>query len=250
MLTDFLKLIQDTAVKAAGASVVQVPGEGRTAYLVHGNSVDAVVVPPPDRNHRLLSIASLMELAGGHAEGAVFHSDEKVVLVLDQEDRREFATVTLAKSAPFATLQKIAACATGGTAFNQQALVRLLRHDLRNAGVEHVLAAVRRIEFKRTGSGKGEVQHGRESMGRAVESEVQGVGDIPEFFNATVPVYTTPGADFHKTVFCTLEIDAPNERFVILPDADSLAAAINEAQADLHAALDGELEIPVYFGQP
>lgn len=250
MLTDFLKLIQDTAVKAAGATVVKVPGDDRIAYLVNDGKVTHLDLPPPNRNHQLLSVPALVALASEHAEGAVFHNDEKVVLVLDSGDRREFATVKLEKSSAFSRLQQMAAGDSGGRAFTQPQLVRLLRHDLRNAGVDHVLASIRRVEFKRNGSGKGEVQHGRESMGRSVEAAVQGVGDIPEFFNATVPVYLTPGADFHKTVYCTLEIDSANERFVILPDADSLAAAINAAQADLQEALDGELEHPVYFGAP
>jgi hypothetical protein len=251
MLTEFLKLIQDTAVKAAGAHIIKVDDPRNVHYAAQDGGVNAIDVPPPDRNHSLQSVDSLLELAHANPEGAVWHNEMQVIVVLDQGDRREFATLRLLKSSPFAILEKIAAGDTGGKAFTQQALVRLLRHDLRNAGVEHVLSVVRRIDFKRTGATKGTVEHGRESMGRSVEMEVQGASDIPEFFQATIPVYRTPGAVFHKTVYCTLEIDLASERFVVLPDADSLAEAVHDSQSDLHEALTDELAaIPVYYGSP
>lgn len=248
MLADFLKLIQDTAVKAQAATILKTSVDARGGWIVQNGALTPVPIPPPLRDHNVSSVASLVEFCEAFAgTGSVWHDERQVIVVVDNEDRRDVATLPLAKSAPFTRLE---ALAKAKAAITQRDVIRLLRHDLRNAGVENVLSAMKRLDFKRTNDGKSHIEHGRESLGRSVEAAVNSAEAIPEFFLATVPVYTTPGADFHKTIYCTLEIDVATERFVVLPDEDSVVKAIQDAQADLHESLVESLGIPVYYGQP
>lgn len=247
MLAEFIGAIRDLSVKAAGASVVKVAEHDRTAYLVHDGKAEMVAVPPPLRNHSLFSVDSLCEFAQT-AHGSVWHDESNVVVMLDDADRREWATLPLVKSAPFLVLENLS---RSTKTFTQKELVRLLRHDLRNAGVENVLAAVKRLEWKRTNDGRSSVEHGRESLGRSVEAAVNNAESIPEFLVATIPVYSTPGADGRFAVYCTLEIDLQNERFALLPDLDSLADAVHGAQESLHEHLVEILgDTLVFYGRP
>lgn len=249
MLTEFLKLIQDTAVKASGATVVKVADHARRGYVVANGELKEVDVPPPLRDHGLRSVESLVAFAERFSEKAViWHNEQQVSVVVDDVDRRDVATLPLVKSQAFVCL---AALAEAKRPINQRAFIRILRTDLRNAGAEHVLSAVKRLEFKRTSDGRSNVEHGKESLGRSVEAAVNSAELIPESFTATIPVYTTPGADFHKQITCIVEIDAQNEQFVLLPDADDLAQAVHSAQSDLQERIGGELSsTPVYYGAP
>lgn len=251
MLSEFLKLLQDTAVKASGAQVVRLNDKQRNAYLVCNGDAKEVAIYPDPTNHSLLSVSSLIELAQTkEKEGAasqVWHSPDRVTLVIDTPDPRDVAVLTLEQSAAFKKLS----CLVKAIPMTQRDLIRLLRHDFRNCGVEFVLSAVKRLDFKRSNDGRSHIEHGKESLGRSVEAQVNSAEAIPEFFNVTIPVYSTRGADFHKTVYCTLEIDPQNERFLVLPDEDSLKGAINDVQEELHELLESELgDIPVYFGNP
>lgn len=249
MLTEFLKLIQETAVKAAGAQVLRTAVDSREAFVVNNGELTPILIPPPLRNHALGSVGALCEFAETFAaKGSVWHDEEQIVVVLDNDDRRDVATLDLEKSAPFVRLEFLA---DKRPALTQRDLIRLLRHELRSAGAEHVLSSVKRLDFKRSNDGRSNLEHGKESLGRSVEMAVNSAEAIPEFFLSTVSVYTTPGAEYQKTIYATLEIDVQNERFVVLPDDDSITDAIHDVQHDLHGALVEALgDIPVYYGRP
>lgn len=252
MLADFLKLIQDTAVKATDATILKPTEDARGGWIIQNGEATPIPIPPPLRHHAICSITSLVEFAENFAtKGSVWHDERQIIVLLDNEDRRDFARLPLTKSATFAKLESIV---KQKNPLTQRDMVRLFRHDLRQAGCEHVLSAVKRLDFKRTNDGRSEVGHGKESLGRSVEMAVNSAEAIPEFFQATVPVYSTPGAEWQKAVYCTLEIDVANERFIVLPDEDAIVKAVQDAQADLHGelveALTDTLSIPVYYGQP
>jgi hypothetical protein len=132
---------------------------------------------------------------------------------------------------------------------SQKQAIRLLRHDLAACNCDHILAALRKLDFHRRSDGARTIEHGRETLGRAVEAAVQGATDIPDGFTVEAPVWNTPGAAWPVTVLCTLDLDAEAEKVVITTLPDHLALGLALAQRRLHEALAAALDqYDVYNG--
>jgi hypothetical protein len=114
---------------------------------------------------------------------------------------------------------------------DQKAAVALLRDKLFGCCDAGLLAAMRALDFTRRGDGTRSIEHGRESLGRAVEAKVQSrAGELGEFYEFEFPVYAQQPLDAFRTrhVFA-LELDATAERVRLVPRGDAMLHAKQSA---------------------
>jgi hypothetical protein len=256
---DTLQLIQETAQAAKTPKLVDVPGDGRTAYVWDGAELREIAVKPPLRRHQVETLDDLVALAKAWAGDAdcppigspvAWHNRNRVTVVRDDAERREFATMELRFSK---TLLRLADLEQDPRPMDQRQFVRLLRIEL---GLDTLLVAkFRKLDWQSGAATKGEVAHGRDRMGREIQAEVQGVEELPEEIDVRLAVYANPG-ERDESIFlvrCAVEIDAANQRFTLTPLPDEIERVIDMAQASIRNRLEeglAEPEIAVYAGEP
>lgn len=245
------------AIVTGDVKIVPIPGDPRTVLVKHGKSMTERAVAVPIRSHKVLSVEDAIAVAKqaaqpGHANSPeVWHSPNKIVVVLDAADRRDTATMAFECSTQYAKLCELE---TRGP-LDQKKLISLLRVDFAGCiDLPGLLTSVRKIKFRASTSGESNVQHGNESLGKSVEAEVSGVdAAFPEEVVVKVPVYRNYGEDgFRTSVVCALEIDPPTQTFSFRPLGGEITRAMHAAQESIGARLrDGVGEtVPVYFGEP
>lgn len=248
-------------IKAAKAQKFDVPGDGRMVLIEHNGQLTERPVPPPLRRHTVDSVDDLIaavkrwglgNIDVGDDDGVLWISEERIVLVTNDSDRRETVTLPLVHSSVFAKVKSLSDHNTAR--MDQPTLIRLLRRDFRHAdGVAELLAAVRKIKFRQLEQGYSDVQHGNESMGNAIEAEVSGAGDIADTLIVPVNVFSNPGEREFRlwTVGLDLEIDAKSQRFILRPMPDEVELAVSLALESIRERLTKALpETPVFFGTP
>ena len=251
MIKEALESLGKTFQAAASARVLNIPGnDGRKCYVDQNGTLTVYDVPPPLRAHHVNSVDDLIAAARKWNTGpVVWISGEAIVLVPDDADRRDRITLKLVKSAAFAKLCSLAS----EPELNQAELVRLLRVDLVGA-VNRVglLAAVRQIRFRQSTAGESTIQHGNESLGRTIESQVSGASEIPETVLVSCSVFSNPGErEKRLTIACDLEIITAESAFRFHPLPDELERVKDEALADIRETIGEALgNVAVFFGSP
>ncbi len=136
---------------------------------------------------------------------------------------------------------------------NQLEMLRTLRIDLQGTSDRaDLITLIRTLKWKQSASGHVDIQQGKESLGKTIENEISGAGDIPESVSVAVAVYSNPGESSKRyPVACDLEVDAGNQLFRFRPVADELRNTLTLAQTDLVTVLRAALpNVPVFFGSP
>jgi len=247
---DTLKLIQATAQEAQSAKVLtELNTDGRSAHIQIGNELREVDLPPPPRSHVVYSLVDLMEYAKQPTNAApvVWHSDQGVVLIIDDADRHDRVIFPLSKSERFLLLSKLA---KEMTPFSQAQFIRILRVGL---GLDNltIVSKFRKLQWQSGADSEGNLQHGNDKVGKTVVSKVQAVDELPDEIKIEVPVYQQAGERQEYICRCAIEIDTVNQMFQLIPMPDELERIQDLAQASIEERL-GEITatIPVYYGKP
>lgn len=160
---------------------------------------------------------------------------EAVTATLDGGGRRKNSvTLGLDYTEQFMRLVALANV-TGPTAWlSQKETIELLRDQL--CGLYSPADAVqnlRSLSFTNNSSATGQVQAGRESLGRSIQSELSGWKDEWETLTVTVPVYDNvahaDGLPIVATVTCTVSVDFSGQKFRIKPRAGEMDRVYREA---------------------
>ena len=115
------------------------------------------------------------------------------------------------------------------------------------------LAIKPNIKFRKSDSGASSIQHGSESLGRTIEAEVSGAGDIPESVVVSCPVYANHGErEKTATIMYDLEIVPADGQFRFRPIPDELERVIDAALDDIRTRIVDALPdgSAVFFGSP
>jgi hypothetical protein len=250
-----LELIQRTACESQAPRIIpELNGDGRTAYLQQGNSVKAFPIAAAVRKHAVHRLEDLIEFALGTEtkKPVVWHGPTGVVLVTDDDDRRDRVQFPLTFSERFLIMRKLE---KEPRPMTQPQFVRLLRIHL---GIEPlVIKQFRRIDWENGDQGTAEVNHGNMRVGKSIVAKVQGIDELPDELRVPVPVYQQVGERHEYLVRCYIEIDPANHTFEFGPMPDELEQLVDSAQASIRERLEtglsregGEQEIPVYYGAP
>lgn len=240
-LQKLIRLAQD----AAGVTITNIEGDPRHQLL---SSVTIgcrfLDIPPPPRNHVVHDLESLMAavlIANNSGCGkSIWHDDWAVVLLVNDEDRRDRVTLPLVHAAQFDALVQLANVRD----FSHTDLIRFLRLKVAAYGMEAVVSILRKLDLSRKSTGAA-----------SVDATVTATRDIPDRFTVTVPVYNNPDCDRGYAVEMLLEIDAQTERFYLTPAPDELENAIHEAQGEIDSMILADERVKagnvaVYYGSP
>lgn len=250
MLSEFVEKIVALVTNASKAEF-KTHETLNKVFVSQGGSYTTFDIPPLPRGGILQGLDDLVLACRDTAIAPapeIYHQPDMLVVLLDREDRHERLALGLNRSALFRTVTELER-----NAFTQRDLIRTLRIKL-GLGSDHpVLKAIRRVDFRRRNDGSSVVERGKESLGRAVEMEVQSAEDIPEHFDLTMPVYANPGIrnESETTVRLHVDIDIENETFWVGPVADALEIAMQAVHMRLAAILRDQLPgVQVFFGRP
>lgn len=253
MLADALKYLASQAATAVAPQRVETDDPWSVTYAVNGDLKKIETATRP-RGHKPGDLDALVALANHFAEDpenapVVWFDEEAVVVVVNDHDRVERATLTLETSDVFARLESLAA---SKAKFDQKQFVRLLRIELAGTLDPVVLLnPVRKVKFTNESSVSGEVRKGKESMGRDITSRVEADGEPPEEVTLSAPVYKTPGERDRYPVRCSVEVDPADGTFRLLPFPDELERVKAMAVASVAERLASELKgVPSYHGKP
>lgn len=261
-----LSLLQETAVKAAGATIVAKDGDGRLSHVAIGGELKTIVVKPPLITHHVETLEALatfavetasrwkdsLESPGLCVKGrpVIFHNAAGVVLLLDDLDRRDCVVMSLEVSDKWNTL---ALWNKHKPTLTQKEAVGTLRLIFNAA--PNMIDRFRKLDLKTGQTINARVDRGRESLGKAVEAEIMNAADIPETITLQAPIYENLGEDTIYDVACMVEIDPVNGLIQIVPEPQRLQEIIHRHQASIAERLeaafaDVEGGIPVYYGKP
>lgn len=220
-------------------------------FVRHGSNLEVFDVPPPRRAHEILTFGDFCEAMLDTAISdapEVYHDHERIVGLLDRKDRRSYVCMPLIQTARWGTLCGLQA----GRDYPVQEAVKAMRFELHGTGIDPVITALRKVDFTRTSSGRSSVEHGREDLGRSVESAVQSADSIPEEFKVATPIYQNSGLRGSiETVRVGVFLDVHGEQVHLRTLADELPQAVCRAQAAIGAALREALgSVPVFNGSP
>lgn len=251
MLAEFLREVVGLAGKAKSVEFHANPALPRVVFVRHGDELLRENVPPADRAHQLEDFDGLVDALTDSAiakSPEVYVSSNRIVGLLDREDRRARVSVDLAESRRFLLCSELET----PRRMQPKDAVRLLKLELHGGTHDPVTQALSRIDFKRSLGGSTDVGHGRETLGRSVEASVQQAKDIPEQFTVAVPIWTTQGFQGyvqHVTLGLYLDLEGQTVELRVLSDECEAARNRSLAQvaADLRKAMPG---VPVFMGVP
>lgn len=255
---DTLQLIQSTARDARKIQFVDIEKLRKVVVVIPGkvDDVDNVAVhdyPEALRGGELHSLNDVIAAAQDSkvcADPEVYHDAKRVLILIDRKNRREAIVMPLHLSEHASLVCKL----NIEHGWQPNELIKLVRFKLPNVtGASALLTALKKVDFRRRSDGTRTTEHGKESLGRSVEAEVQGASDIPEEISATFAYYSDPGLVnvTEVTVRIGVHIDVENERIHIAPLADELTKAHDKAQAVIGNELrNGLQDIPVFYGCP
>lgn len=204
------------------------------SYLLPSGEIQTFDYEPDGRKHTAYNLDVLADHVAD--ESAIWHCDEKVVLVVDADcDRPTKNTVVnpISDSAKFTALTEQA-----GRARSQKLFVQFIVQNLRDEmeqGSPGLLAQLRNLKFTTTDEEEGDVRQGRASMGKSVMQELSGADQLPETITLTVNRWAQFGIKAEIEVMLVVDLD---ERTICLkPLADSCVNANIKAHKELGALI-------------
>jgi len=256
LLKELLDRVAELAQQADKPSCLE-SVDPRKKLIRYAGKTESLAIAPPLRNHQAADLASLIAWAQwidgrNEKEGVacVWHSPGGVVLVMDDEDRRDTVTFPLTLTRAARAIQALGAEDGSRKAWQQRELIRFLRIDLSLPPA--IVAPWRKLDWDYSAKTSGLAEHGRDRMGRDVAAAVVGAVDLPEVIAVPVILYEQAGEQETYQVLLSVELAAMEQRIYLAPQPLALENAILAHQQTIGARLlealgDGAR---VYFGRP
>lgn len=175
MLAEFVQKVADLAVKSSEVQIIHentFPGE---VFVISGGQVSRIEEPTPQRKVDFFGLSSLVSFLKDPTiapSPEVYVSPYMVIAFLDGAERRACAAVKLRRSAVWSAFSELDI----GKSFAPVDAVKFLRQRL---GIKpgdgeawDLLTALRNVSFRKVSDGVSVVEHGREHLGRSVESTI------------------------------------------------------------------------------
>jgi hypothetical protein len=269
MFKEFLEYLSKQAVKAASTKVVKPPGEPAHVYWLDDrqNGLKQCVAEPTPRNHQASNLKTIIDLAkdfGLNSDGeqsvddngsainetVVWYNRNKIVLIANDETRRDRVTFNLAISPQ---LQFLMALEKNKPAWKQAALVLHLRTTLRDcqSACSSFIETIRRLKWTSGEDGGATVQHGKMSVGRSITAQLTGEGNIPEYVVFDTPIFEKGFPEIIGHIECAVEPQPDTQQIQLIPVAGGIERAICDAENRIGARLAEEVApLSVYCGEP
>lgn len=249
MLRDAFEYLTKLAVDAVSFEEIEGGNRNKNRYFGPDNKVVEVRHDTPARQHTVSDLESFAARIESPDKASVWHHGNKVVAILDdsaESYRDDIVSWPIKGSSKFESLVKQAPTPRAHVDF-----VRFIVQNLRDefdASAPGLLGTIRNLKMKSLDTYQGEVQHGRESMGRDIQNEIAGADKLPE--TIVIRVRRWADLDCFAEVECLLVLDVDARKLSLQPLADELEQAENAAQKWLHELLSGAVEASVFYGTP
>lgn len=259
-----LKLIQETAAKAAGIDVKNrfcvretLPDKTKWAFIDKDGMAELRDVSQPARNHKLLSVQEVVGFAlhaiqntGLSAKPIVWIGPERISVTLD--DRRLFgdrAVYEFRQTPEWSLLKKLSDHCDG---MDQKSFLKLLRIQLAEsfADENQRLQLVRGLRKVR-GQQQSAIGQGSGSFDATLTAD--GEAEWPEHVDLDLRVIDDLALTIRYPVRCVLDVEPSPPRFLLTPLAAHLARAETSARELVSDVIRHSLKdstIPVFLGQP
>ncbi|GJM43460.1 MAG: hypothetical protein DHS20C21_03020 [Gemmatimonadota bacterium] len=249
MLAEFFDRIVGLGSRASEATVIRDSALPRTLIISKGERIEFRRADTPLRIVTLDSFEDVLALVENEdlaPNPEVYFSESSIWVVLNSEDMRECAILDLRESRRFQTIR---ALESEPRSFTPKEAVKFIRYELHGVNADSIVAALGRVDFTRRSEGRNHVEHGKESLGRSVEAQVQQADKVPDTFEVTVPVFTNSGVRHTAIVRCGLYLDLEAERVEIRVLTDEVQFALDTTMGRIRSTLE-ELTCPVFNGAP
>lgn len=245
--------------KTAGAGIIEAKGEPPGVYYVRDGdgSLKKVKADVGLRQHAAHDMETVVQLADRFGDKAsVWYSFDGVRVLVDDASRNESAFLSLKPSKQFETLAKFDNDGWRNAAMTQAEFILLLRTTFAKSGPSAgLLPVIRNLKFRSQMETAGNVQHGKASVGKAIDQQVSGATELPETIIFGIPVFES-GFLFMAQIEVALEINLAAERFHLIP-LPGMIAGTKQAACDaigefLSESIDEEMMVhgQIYRGQP
>lgn len=245
--------------KTAGAAILETKHEPPGVYYVRDGdgTMKKVKADTGLRQHAAHDMETVVQIADRFGDKAsVWYSFDGVRVLVDDATRNESAFLALKPSKQLETLAKFDNDGWKNAAMNQAEFILLLRTVFAKSGPSAgLLPVIRNLKFRSQMETAGVVQHGKSSVGKAIDQQVSGATELPETIIFDIPVFES-GFLFMAQIEVALEINLAAERFHLIPLPGSIAITKQMACDAIGAFLsdsinaDGAVHGQIYRGQP
>lgn len=242
-----LRLLLTTAQQAITPIEVET-GDVRSKTWLSGSDLIHEPVPPAVRKSEVYSLDDLIAVAKSSmvVNPVIWHSPLRVVLVLDDTDRRDVVQFNLQFSRPF---EQMIALDKGVIWQDQRAFVFMLRTTLQVDSCR--VAPFRRLDWEQIKASVGDIQPGKDRLGSSIQASAKGAGELPEDMLFSVPIYDNQAERQTYSIRCAVEINPFELKLALIPFTGEISLTIDAAQQSLRERLEAALgDIPVYYGVP
>lgn len=253
MLKELLQELQKQAQQTLAPQIVEFnPNQPRAWRKADGSLAfdDGRI----DRDHEFESLADLAafskrfdDAVGGRS---FWYGEDGVTFVLDDSVFIDRAVLSLPKSPQWLAIVDLAK----GKAMSQRDLIQLLRTTLRDClgKCGDLVKNLREIRWKSNAEGESSVQRGKASIGKTIQQQIEGLGEIPEYLTLTVPFWANRVL-VYVDVECSLDPDEATQTFKLVPLPGKVEQATEMAISALHKATvnafgSEEPPFPIYRG--
>ena len=245
-MKELLDSIVQRAVEGMTATKLAIKDARKSHYLL-GKEHFTVDEPVNPRAHTVETLPDFFAAVTKYGDkGTIWHNTQQVILVIDDDDRRETVRMPLVLGEHWKTIQSL------GSPLSQADFIKLLRFTLEGVVPPTLRAAISKIEFATTAGQRNEINPGRERGSREFAVDLANSGEIPETYFATLTVFANAGLRTNRNVKMSLDYTMPPAPVCFVTKAlpDELLVAMQTAQAELQTLLEGNVEIPVFCGTP
>jgi len=230
--------------------------EDRKVYMARDGVLHDVPIPAAPARHEVYTLEDFAIAVNrwGGERSCVFHSEPRVVLVIDDKDRRELVSMPIRTTQVWDRVLKLK-----DDTFDQRGFLRLLRFELASIIPSPLVAAIQKIEVVTSGNQRSEMAPGRERGTREFAADLANSGEIPDRVTCMVPVYLVDGLNAAVPITFALEYTLPPGpvSFIFRPMPDEIERTRLHLQGVLHGLLcrllqdDGDGDsMDVMFGVP
>ena len=251
-----LQLIQETAVKASGASdklaIVKPAAEPGHIYLTIGpdGKFARQTAAPAVRNHRLITLDEVERFVQdkGSENTVVWYDRSGAVVVVDDETRRDFATLSLTLTPTMLLLGRLEKDRPG---FDQREFRKMLRVDFADCQRDaRLFNWVSDLKFANMSGAVGQFSNNRESLGNDIEAQaVSGAGDCPDDVIFDVRTFDDPSLIERQGIRCVFDFSPQDRQFRLIPTPLAVHDAIELEVTFIGERLREKIDCPCFRGR-
>ena len=253
MIEEGLLAFRDIVQKGTSPTVLHEDDSAKVLYI---NGEVRTIDKLRPRRVRIDNLHDLAEFAdqNGFEKSAIYVSREKVIFVVSNECRIEWAEMALKKTSAFAAIE-----AANGKSCDQRTLLKLLKIKLDGCISRDIVEAYRRIDVAATTRKVSEMrQTGDKGMS---EFKVEAAEQTPDVIVVSTNVFVDGGplqTNARIRVGIDIDFSASPITFGVSVLGDELEASYSEALLQIKQFVVDQLatlrktkeDIPVFFGVP